>query len=188
MTGVVRRWRRSARSGRSAASTQTRRASRCASASSPGSSRRLLVAFPTGTRRAAGRRAPAGHARGDGGPVRERAARAAWRSSASRTSRSARLDNPIALPAILSLHRVRRLSQPTCADSIRFPEHDWPDNIELLYYASTSWSGLGTMFIALMARRGAALLRGRLTATRVRCCGCWCSRFRFRSSRTPPAG
>ena len=37
-----------------------------------------------------------------------------------------------------------------------FPEDDWPDNIELLYYSFHVMVGLGTLFIAVMG--GAALL------------------------------
>jgi len=47
-----------------------------------------------------------------------------------------------------------------------FPEKDWPDNIELLYYAFHVMAGLGTLMIALMALAALALLRGRLERTR----------------------
>jgi len=47
-----------------------------------------------------------------------------------------------------------------------FPEDEWPDNIELLYYAFHIMAGLGTLMIALMAL--GALLSWRGTLTRVR--------------------
>jgi cytochrome d ubiquinol oxidase subunit I len=43
-----------------------------------------------------------------------------------------------------------------------FPQRDWPDNIELLYYAFHIMAGLGTLFIALMAVAALQQLRGRL--------------------------
>jgi cytochrome bd ubiquinol oxidase subunit I len=61
-----------------------------------------------------------------------------------------RLDNPVRVPGILSFlayghfhSNVRGLSE--------FPEADWPDNIELLYYAFHIMVGLGTILIAIMA-------------------------------------
>ena len=47
-----------------------------------------------------------------------------------------------------------------------FPEDQWPDNIELLYYAFHVMVGLGTMFIALMAVSALQLWRGRLLTSR----------------------
>ena len=38
--------------------------------------------------------------------------------------------------------------------SNEFPEDEWPDNIELLYYAFHIMVGLGTLFILLMGARG----------------------------------
>lgn len=76
-----------------------------------------------------------------------------------------KLDNPIELPALLSWiaygdfsANVRGLNE--------FPEHDWPTNIELLYYSFHIMVGLGTMFIALMSLASGFLWRGRLFATR----------------------
>jgi cytochrome d ubiquinol oxidase subunit I len=72
-----------------------------------------------------------------------------------------RLDNPIQIPAILSWiaygdfsANVRGLSE--------FPEHDWPTNIELLYYSFHIMVGLGTLFIAAMVLAALLLWRGRL--------------------------
>ena len=65
-------------------------------------------------------------------------------------TRERRLDNPIRIPGILSFlaygqfhSNVRGLNE--------FPQHTWPDNIELLYYAFHIMAGLGTLFIGLMA-------------------------------------
>ena len=66
-----------------------------------------------------------------------------------------RLDNPILIPRVLSFltyqrweARVRGLEE--------FPREDWPDNIEILYYAYHIMVGLGTFFIAIFV--GAAFL------------------------------
>jgi cytochrome d ubiquinol oxidase subunit I len=75
-----------------------------------------------------------------------------------------RLDNPIALPGLLSF-----LAFGTFHSNVRglndFPEDQWPTNIELLYYSFHVMAGLGTMFIALMGLANLQRLRGRLTDT-----------------------
>jgi cytochrome d ubiquinol oxidase subunit I len=75
-----------------------------------------------------------------------------------------RLDNPIALPGVLSFlafgqfhSNVRGLGA--------FPEDQWPTNIELLYYSFHIMAGLGTMFIGLMALANLFRFRGRLMDT-----------------------
>jgi cytochrome d ubiquinol oxidase subunit I len=69
-----------------------------------------------------------------------------------------RLDNPIAVPAVLSF-----LAFGTFNAEVKglndIPESDWPTSVELLYYAFHVMVGLGTLFIALMAL--ANLLRWR---------------------------
>ena len=119
--------------------------------------RRLPDRRPAGQ---AGRRAPAGGARRDGGPLRERARRADSRSSASPTSHERRLDNPIEVPA----RAVSFLAYGTFHADVPglddFPEDHWPDNIELLYYAFHVMVGLGTLFIALMGLAALLLWRG----------------------------
>ncbi len=47
-----------------------------------------------------------------------------------------------------------------------FPQSDWPDNIELLYYAFHLMITLGTIFIVLMAYANFQRLRGRLETSR----------------------
>ena len=43
-----------------------------------------------------------------------------------------------------------------------FPETDWPDNIELLYYAFHIMAGLGTILIGIMAVANLLAWLGRL--------------------------
>jgi cytochrome d ubiquinol oxidase subunit I len=76
-----------------------------------------------------------------------------------------RLDNPIEIPAMLSVlafghvdSAVRGLDE--------FPERDWPDNIPLLYYAFHIMAGLGTTFIAIMVAASALAWSGRLERSR----------------------
>ncbi len=75
-----------------------------------------------------------------------------------------RLDNPVALPGLLSF-----LAFGTFHSNVRglndFPEDQWPTNIELLYYSFHVMAGLGTIFIGLMALANLQRLRGRLTTT-----------------------
>ena len=75
-----------------------------------------------------------------------------------------RLDNPVHVPAVLSYIAYGDFSANVRGlDS--FPQDQWPDNIELLYYSFHIMVGLGTMFIALMAAAAVQLVRGRLAAT-----------------------
>jgi cytochrome d ubiquinol oxidase subunit I len=65
-----------------------------------------------------------------------------------------RLDNPIAIPHILSLLTYRAWSA-TVKGLESFPRSLWPDNVPLVYYSYHIMVGLGTFFIAIM---GLALL------------------------------
>ena len=76
-----------------------------------------------------------------------------------------RLDNPIAIPGILSFlvngsfhSNVRGLEE--------FPEDTWPDNIELLYYAFHLMVTMGMIFVALMTLANVQRIRGRLESNR----------------------
>ena len=75
-----------------------------------------------------------------------------------------RLDNPIALPGMLSF-----LAFGTFHSNVRglgaFPEDQWPTNIELLYYSFHVMAGLGTIFVGLMGLVNLQRLRGRLMTT-----------------------
>jgi cytochrome bd ubiquinol oxidase subunit I len=76
-----------------------------------------------------------------------------------------RLDNPIRIPGVLSF-----LAYGSFHAEVRglgaYPESEWPQNIELLYYAFHVMAGLGTIFIALFAVSALVDLRGRLARTR----------------------
>jgi cytochrome d ubiquinol oxidase subunit I len=60
-----------------------------------------------------------------------------------------RLDNPIALPGLLSFLAFGRF-ESNVRGLNEFPEEQWPTNIELLYYSFHVMAGLGTLFIGLM--------------------------------------
>src|SRR5271154_3850544 len=76
-----------------------------------------------------------------------------------------RLDNPIEVPGALSF-----LAYGHFASNVRgldeFPQEQWPDNIELLYYSFHLMITLGTIFIVLMAYAGIQNLRGQLESSR----------------------
>lgn len=76
-----------------------------------------------------------------------------------------RLDNPIEVPGMLSF-----LAFGTFHASVvgldAFPPADWPDNVELLYYAFHVMAGLGTLMILLMALAALFDVRGRLARAR----------------------
>lgn len=72
-----------------------------------------------------------------------------------------RLDNPLELPRTLSFLTYRRWgAQVKGLDA--FPQDQWPDKIELLYYSYHVMVGLGTIFIAVMALAALLLWRGKL--------------------------
>jgi cytochrome d ubiquinol oxidase subunit I len=79
--------------------------------------------------------------------------------------RERKLDNPVRVPGVLSFlafghfhSNVRGLNE--------FPERDWPDNIELLYYAFHIMVGLGTILIGIMAVASVLAWLGRLERSR----------------------
>ena len=75
------------------------------------------------------------------------------------------LENPIEVPGVLSF-----LTYGTFGSTVRgledFPRSDWPDNIEVLYFAYHVMVGLGTLFLALMAWSLLQMWRGRLLTSR----------------------
>jgi cytochrome d ubiquinol oxidase subunit I len=75
-----------------------------------------------------------------------------------------RLENPIPLPGGLSF-----LAYGTFKSYVRglneFPKDDWPDNIELIYYAFHIMITLGTIFILVMAWANWKRWRGRLESS-----------------------
>jgi cytochrome d ubiquinol oxidase subunit I len=76
-----------------------------------------------------------------------------------------RLENPIAVPGILSF-----LTYGTFGSTVKglkdFPQDQWPRNIELLYYSYHIMVGLGTIFILVMGTSAILLWRDRLSRTR----------------------
>ena len=75
-----------------------------------------------------------------------------------------RLENPISLPGALSF-----LAYGTFKSYVRgldeFSKNDWPDNIELIYYAFHIMITLGTIFILIMAWANWKRWRGRLESS-----------------------
>ncbi len=75
------------------------------------------------------------------------------------------LDNPIAVPAMLSF-----LSYGSFGAEVNglddYPRDQWPDNIELLYYAYHVMVGLGTLFLLIMGISLLLLWRGTLSESR----------------------
>jgi len=121
----------------------------------------LLVAFPTGDIQAklVARYQPVALAAMEG--RFESGPRAAIAMIGQPNVRERRLDNPIAIPGMLSF-----LAYGTFHSEVRgldeFPEDTWPDNIELLYYAFHIMVGLGTLFIAILVLANVLSWRGRL--------------------------
>jgi len=75
------------------------------------------------------------------------------------------LVNPVYVPAILSYLAYGSFGA-TVVGLDDVPEDQWPDNIELLYYAYHIMVGLGTIFMAVLLLAVAQLWRGRLTRSR----------------------
>ena len=75
------------------------------------------------------------------------------------------LDNPIQVPGLLSFLTYQRWDA-TVPGLTEFPREEWPDNVELVYYAYHVMAGLGTFFIAIMALAALGLWRRRLTQQR----------------------
>lgn len=76
-----------------------------------------------------------------------------------------RLDNPVPVRGVLSLLAYGHFYS-VVKGLDEFPERDWPDNIELLYYAFHIMAGLGTILIAIMAGANLLAWTGRLETTR----------------------
>jgi len=76
-----------------------------------------------------------------------------------------RLENPIVVPGVLSFLAYGSFgARVTGLNDI--PQDQWPDNIELLYYAYHIMVGLGTMMMAVMGVALLLLWRGRLETFR----------------------
>lgn len=76
-----------------------------------------------------------------------------------------KLENPIVVPGVLSF-----LCYGSFGSTVKglndFPESEWPQNVELLYYAYHIMAGLGTILTLVMAAAAFLLWRGKLHATR----------------------
>src|SRR5579875_626459 len=76
-----------------------------------------------------------------------------------------RLENPIVVPGALSF-----LAYGTFGSTVTglndFPQDQWPDNVELLYYSYHIMAGLGTLFLLVMSWAGWLLWRGKLETSR----------------------
>jgi cytochrome d ubiquinol oxidase subunit I len=76
-----------------------------------------------------------------------------------------RLDNPIVVPGALSFLAYGSFGA-TVYGLDDFPRAEWPDNIELLYYAYHVMVGLGTLLFAVAGLALLLLWRGRLERAR----------------------
>ena len=124
----------------------------------------LLVAFPTGDQQAkmVGRHQPVTLAAMEGKFTGGSMAGVAVIGQPNIAAR--RLENPIEAPGALSF-----LAYGTFQSYVRgldeFPEDQWPDNIELLYYSFHLMITLGTLFILLMMVANFQGWRGRLQSS-----------------------
>jgi cytochrome d ubiquinol oxidase subunit I len=76
-----------------------------------------------------------------------------------------KLDNPVEVPKMLSFLTYQKWNANVRGLN-SFPEDQWPDKIELLYYSYHVMVGLGTIFIGLMALATFLLWRGTLFESR----------------------
>ena len=76
-----------------------------------------------------------------------------------------KLDNPLEIPKALSF-LTYRVWGATVKGLDKFPQDEWPDKPELLYYSYHVMVGLGTIFIAVMALAAILLWRGALFHSR----------------------
>jgi cytochrome d ubiquinol oxidase subunit I len=76
-----------------------------------------------------------------------------------------KLENPIVVPGVLSF-----LAYGTFGSTVKglndFPQSEWPDNVELLYYCYHIMVGLGTLFTLVMGASAFLLWRNRLQQSR----------------------
>lgn len=77
-----------------------------------------------------------------------------------------KLENPLEVPDMLSFLTYKNWSAHVQGLDA-FPEQDWPDTIELLYYSYHIMVGLGTIFIAVMGLAAILLWRKKLFESRL---------------------
>jgi cytochrome d ubiquinol oxidase subunit I len=75
------------------------------------------------------------------------------------------LENPVEVPAVLSFLAYGSFGA-TVHGLDDIPRDEWPDNVELLYFAYHIMVGLGTLLILAMIIAAALLWRGRLFESR----------------------
>jgi cytochrome d ubiquinol oxidase subunit I len=75
------------------------------------------------------------------------------------------IDNPIQVPAVLSFIAYGTFSS-NVKGLLEFPEDQWPQNIELLYYSFHIMAGLGTLMILVMGLAALLQWRNRLEGNR----------------------
>ena len=80
--------------------------------------------------------------------------------------RNQRLDNPIVVPGALSFLTYERWSAKV-EGLDHFPQSEWPDNIELLYFSYHIMVGLGTIFITILVIAAWMLFRRGLYDSRI---------------------
>jgi cytochrome bd ubiquinol oxidase subunit I len=76
-----------------------------------------------------------------------------------------KIENPVQVPAVLSFIAYGTFSSDV-KGLLEFPEDQWPQNIELLYYSFHIMAGLGTLMIAVMGLAALLLWRRRLEGNR----------------------
>jgi cytochrome d ubiquinol oxidase subunit I len=76
-----------------------------------------------------------------------------------------RLVNPVSVPSVLSFLAYGSFGA-TVYGLNDLPQAEWPDNIELVYYAYHIMVGLGTLFIAILVAAAFLLVRGTLQRSR----------------------
>ncbi|MDP9148593.1 MAG: cytochrome ubiquinol oxidase subunit I [Myxococcota bacterium] len=76
-----------------------------------------------------------------------------------------RLENPVVVPQVLSVLAYGSFGA-TVTGLNDVPTPEWPDNVELLYYAYHVMVGLGTLLMLIMAVSAALLHAGRLYVAR----------------------
>ena len=121
----------------------------------------VLVAFPTGDVQAklVARHQPVALAAMEG--RFESGPRAGLNMIGQPNVRERRLDNPVTVPIALSVLAFGHVKS-TVQGLNDFPVSEWPDNVELLYYAFHVMAGLGTLFILVMAVANLLAWRRRL--------------------------
>ncbi|MEA2698341.1 MAG: cytochrome bd ubiquinol oxidase subunit [Myxococcales bacterium] len=125
----------------------------------------VLVAFPTGDHQAklVARHQPVALAAMEG--RFESGPRAEINLIGQPDVQAKRLDNPLRVPAVLSILAFGYVSADVRGLDA-FPRDQWPTSIELLFYSFHIMAGLGTLFIALMALAVLQDRRGKLPGNR----------------------